>query len=108
MKLNEEIPVNENTLLIHWAKYSMDMEQLAPSAIAAHILLHPLTSKYVLAITCQSLKNPSIISTSFLSITPSIWLFHAQTDPVLQSIFRLMITSNIHGPHCGLMQLHFH
>jgi len=58
----------------------MDMEQLAMSAIPAHILVRPLTSKYVLVITSWSSKNPSISSKSFLSITPSIWLFCARTD----------------------------
>lgn len=52
MKVNEDMPVNESALQIYSAKYSMDMEQLAMPATPARILLHPLTSKYVLVITC--------------------------------------------------------
>lgn len=42
----------KNTLKIYQAKYRMEMEQLAMSVIPAHSLIYPLTSKYILVITC--------------------------------------------------------
>lgn len=42
----------KNALKIYQAKYSIEVEQLAMPVIPAHSLIYPLTSKYVVVITC--------------------------------------------------------